>query len=88
MKSTNRKKGMSYGKVDIPEEAFERKNVKRRVTAFIDLDVIDALKEQAEKRGAKYQTLLNQILRDHLFGSADEERIRKIVPEELGRKAG
>jgi uncharacterized protein (DUF4415 family) len=43
-----------------------RKDHKIRITTMIDGDVLDNLKKKAEDEGVKYQTLLNNILRDTL----------------------
>lgn len=73
---------------------------KTRITAYIDHEVLEALKAQAEARseeaGVKigYQTLLNQLLRQALEldqppesvpETLTEDRIRHIVREELVR---
>lgn len=42
---------------------------KVRITTMIDGDVLLALKDEAEQKRIAYQTLLNQILREHCFGS-------------------
>ncbi len=54
---------IQYGDVSIPEEAFEDKNVKIRITTFIDMDLYKLLKAEANQGDAKYQTLLNHYLR-------------------------
>lgn len=82
---------MTYGSVTIPKEDFEDRNVKVRVTAFIDADVLKSLKDEALKHGTKYQTLLNQKLRDAVFGRqldpTLEEAVRELVRSEI-RKVG
>ena len=84
MKST--KKKIKYGKVDVlSEDEFNPKYAKFRVTMYIDLDVLDELRKRAASRGLPYQTYINQLLRDTVFGAADEERIRSIVREELAK---
>jgi hypothetical protein len=91
MKSTNKRKGIKFGKVEIPDEDFDPKNVKIRVTAFMDLDLIDALKAEAKESGTKYQTLMNQKLRDSVFGKrVDPELpnlIREIVLDEMRKQS-
>lgn len=87
MKSTNKKK-VKYGSVSLPEDAFNTKETKFRVTMYVDLDVLDEIRKAAKKRGLPYQTHINQILRDSVFGQEMDERIRRIVREELGKKAG
>jgi uncharacterized protein (DUF4415 family) len=88
---SKRGKKIQYGSVEIPTDAFESRNVKMRVTAFIDEDIIDGLKKRATAKGTKYQTLMNQLLREAVFGkSVDEDlkkEIREIVREEISKKA-
>jgi len=86
MKSTKNKK-IKYGKVELPKEAFDTKNAKFRVTMFVDLDILDEIRKKASKKGLPYQTYINQLLRDVILGAEDEERIRKIVREELAKKS-
>lgn len=42
-------------------------NTKVRITTHLDGEIVTTLKALAEESGGKYQTLLNQILRDYLF---------------------
>lgn len=41
---------------------------KVRVTTYLDKSVLDTLRQLSKASGAKYQTMLNQILRDYFFG--------------------
>ena len=41
---------------------------KIRITTYLDQEVLETLRELAHESGSKYQTILNQILRDYLFG--------------------
>ncbi len=87
MKLTKIKKNkIKYGKVNLPEEAFDAKNAKFRVTMFVDLDVLDEIRKKAQEKGLPYQTYINQSLRDLVFGDYEEEKIRKIVRSELAKK--
>jgi hypothetical protein len=90
------KREMNYGERDIlPEDAFDPKKVKVRITTFIDEDVLIMLKEYAKKRGGKYQTVLNSLLRSFFdkptrgkgVQGLSEERVRRIVREELRKRA-
>ncbi len=85
MKST-RKKKIRYGSVSLPEDAFNDRETKFRVTMFVDLDVLDAVRKRAKLRGLPYQTYINQLLRDSVLGSELDDRIRKIVREEISKK--
>ena len=87
MKSTAKKK-IKHGSVSLPDDAFNPKETKFRVTMYIDLDVLDEIRKKAKKRGLPYQTHINQILRESVFGQEMDERIRQIVREELKNKAG
>lgn len=60
----------------LPDGPIEAKNVKVKVTTFIDLDVIEELKIQAAKEGEKYQTLLNKYLRACVFKEVKESDLR------------
>jgi hypothetical protein len=44
-------------------EAFEPRNIKVRITTYVDLDILDALKSKAAAQAMSYQTLINAELR-------------------------
>lgn len=90
------KRDIRHGTVDLlDEDAFNPRNVKVRITTFVDEDVLAHLKEYAKKRGSKYQTVLNSLLRSFFdkpekgnkVQGLSEERVRRIVQEELKRRA-
>ncbi len=90
------KRNIQYGTKDIlNDETFNPKKVKVRITTFVDEDVLMMLKDYAKKRGGKYQSVLNALLRSFFDKPApntkvqglSEERVRRIVREEL-RKQG
>lgn len=56
---------LKYGNVEIEADEFSVGKI--RITTFIDEDIYIALKKRATKDRAKYQTLLNDLLRDQLF---------------------
>lgn len=60
---------------------------KTRITIYLDTDVVEAFKAQAEQAGTGYQTAINQALRDHLADAARApltlDDIRRVVHEEL-----
>ena len=82
MRSTKSKK-IKYGDVDLPEEAFNPKYAKFRVTMFIDLDVLDEIRRQAARKGLPYQTYINQHLRRTILESNENDRIRSMIREEI-----
>jgi uncharacterized protein (DUF4415 family) len=75
--STKNKK-LNYGKVEIPEDAFESKNVKERITIMLDQDILDSYKKKATKTGDKYQSLINRTLREALESPGLEERVETL----------
>ena len=59
---------------------------KRRVTILLDTGLVEYFKAQAGERG--YQTLINETLRQAVEGDELEERLRRIIREELHREVG
>ena len=63
---------------------------KRRITIYLDDAVVDRFKEQSEKSGKGYQTLINEALRAHLRmvqQPLTAEVVREIIREELAQHA-
>ena len=58
---------------------------KRRVTMLLDTGLVEYFKAQAGERG--YQTLINETLRQAVERDELEERLRRIIREELHREA-
>lgn len=59
---------LKFTKKDVlSEDEFSREKTKVRITTFLDLDVLTELKKRAASSGWKYQTLLNQMVRESLF---------------------
>lgn len=66
----------------LSEEEFGRAKV--RITTYLDEDVFALLRKIAREVGGKYQTILNQILRERLLEEktgilARIERLEKII---------
>jgi len=57
---------------------------KRRVTILLDTGLVEYFKAQAGERG--YQTLINETLRQAMQHEDMEERLRRIIREELHRE--
>jgi uncharacterized protein (DUF4415 family) len=51
----------------LSDDEFDSNKIKIRVTTFIDLDIIEKLKQEAKSTGKKYQTLLNEKLRQYVL---------------------
>ena len=58
---------------------------KRRVTMLLDTGLVEYFKAQAGERG--YQTLINETLRQAIERDDLEERLRRIIREEIRREA-
>lgn len=90
------KRNIQYGTKDILDnDVLDPRKVKIRITTFVDEDVLIKLKDYAKKRGSKYQTILNALLRTFFdkpsrnskVRGISEERVRRIVQEELRKQA-
>ena len=71
------------------DDAIEapRKDHKIRVTINLDGDVLDKIKEIAEKDGLKYQPWLNSFLRKSLIeGPSIEDRLAKLEKDFYKKK--
>lgn len=82
----NNKKKIRIGKVELPDSVFDLKNVKFRVTMFLDLDLLDEIRRLAKAKRLPYQTFINQHLRECLMDGNREAQIRKIVRDELKKQ--
>ena len=86
MKNKARKKAVQYGSIDdLSREDIQDQNVKMRISIFFDLDLIKHFKAEAKKTGEKYQTLMNRMMREIVFGKERDElrerlsRLEKVV---------
>ncbi len=57
---------------------------KRRVTMLLDTGLVEYFKAQAGERG--YQTLINETLRRAMEQDELEEKLRRIIREEMRRE--
>jgi len=57
---------------------------KTRITIFIDTDILDWFKDEAEREGRGYQTAINQALRNYI--KRDKRPIQEIVREAVRRE--
>ncbi|MCO5143909.1 MAG: BrnA antitoxin family protein [Oligoflexia bacterium] len=93
--NTKNKKDIIYGNIDLDPDTFAPQNVKERITTMVDQDALEAFKKIADKKNIKYQTLLNQVIRNFvglnrkrpMKSELTEESVRKIVREELKKRA-
>ena len=48
---------------EITEDMLDPKNVKEKISIWIDQEILDNVREAAKKNGEKYQPLINRVLR-------------------------
>jgi uncharacterized protein (DUF4415 family) len=82
------KKEFNFKGVKRVGDRFKGKDVKVSVTARLDPKVMAWLRQESERKGIPYQTLMNSILTENMNSTGQEAVIRRIVREELGKKAG
>ena len=62
---------------------------KTRITIMLDDEIIEAFRARAEAAGSGYQTLINSVLRESVFGSKVKQKpitvatLRRVLREEL-----
>lgn len=90
----SKNKNIRFGAIDFGADELDPRSVKIRITTMIDLELLKSLKKIAKKKGTKYQTLLNEIIRiyveQHNEGrvvALTEARVRKIIRDELQKRA-
>jgi uncharacterized protein (DUF4415 family) len=69
---------------EITEEILNPRNVKEKVSLYIDHDIVNWLRSTAEKKHQKYQSLANQLLRAAMSES-DSRSMNKKLDEILKR---
>jgi uncharacterized protein (DUF4415 family) len=83
MKKSSKKLGRRISDEELSREidrALEApdRDIKVRINTFIDYDIYEALNEEAERTGQKYQTLLNKYLRAAVLKEVNESDIKAI----------
>jgi uncharacterized protein (DUF4415 family) len=70
---------ISYGKKDVLKPSdFDPANAKERISIWISEDVVNAFRERASQEGTKYQSLMNQALREWIEKPSLAERVERI----------
>ena len=70
--------------------AVVKKDTKIIKTVRLDLDIVEWLLIEADRRGLKYQSLINSLLRGAMQTDGvvlTAEKVREIVRDELAKKA-
>ncbi len=84
--TTKNKKDLKFGdKAFESPQSWEKKEVKIRITTFLDEDLLEKIKTEAKKQNKKYQSYLNERLRELFMDEESLEsrlkRVEKIVLE-------
>lgn len=84
-------KTIKTGKIEIGPDEFNPKKAKFRVNMFVDLDVIDAIRQRASAEHMPYQTWINRKLRELIEDhgaepSLTEADIERIVDQRLEQR--
>ena len=79
------KNKINYGSVDLlTGDTFNSSTAKERITIWLDEEILELFRKRAEKEGTKYQTLLNQALREAARKPSLVERV-EILEKKLAR---
>lgn len=62
----------------ISSDEFEAKYAKERISIWIDEDVLDEFRKIAKDNNKKYQTLINEVLRNYAL-SPKNKNLEKIL---------
>lgn len=87
MNTKTKKKDIQYGdiEVDLPS-TWNSSETKVRITTFLDEDLLIKIKKEAKIQGKKYQSLLNEKLREIFMGEKSLETRLKKLEEEVFKK--
>ena len=95
-KKTTKKKAKKKVTVSDSISKLDKDNLKMRVSIYLDVDIVRELKRRAEETNGRYQTILNQTLRDAVLGKSKikideiedlEDFVEKLVERKLKKLA-
>jgi uncharacterized protein (DUF4415 family) len=69
---------IEYGSIELASDEFDKKHAKERITIWIDEEILDGFRERASQQNAKYQTLINEALREALGKPSLAARVERI----------
>ncbi len=67
-------------------ESKPSKDSKSRITIYLDADIVEHFKTQAENSKTGYQTLINQTLREKIDGSQNMNKADEVIERLLQDK--
>jgi predicted DNA binding CopG/RHH family protein len=81
----SKSKTVKLGKVNIPAEDFKDQNVRASISIRVPMGMLKAYKREAEKRGIGYQTLMLEVLQNHVSAVDLEKLIDERIQKALKR---
>jgi uncharacterized protein (DUF4415 family) len=63
------------------DKLLKNKEAKNRITIYLDADIVEHFKVEAENSKTGYQTLINQTLREKIDGSKTNELLEKLLQD-------
>lgn len=78
-----------FKRIERPAFLGEPKTVKEsksRITIYLDADIVEHFKTQAENSNTGYQTLINQTLREKITGAQTAEKADELIERLLQDK--
>lgn len=82
-----KKRFKRIGRPPFVDKLKNSKETKSRITIYLDADIIEYFKVQAEKTNLGYQTLINQALREKIYGSQTDTTADEVIEKILNDKA-
>ncbi|MCW5961512.1 MAG: BrnA antitoxin family protein [Pyrinomonadaceae bacterium] len=68
------------------DDPKRNKESKSRITIYLDADIVEYFKTQAEESKLGYQTLINQTLREKISGSETDTLLDKLLHDKKALK--
>jgi len=68
------------------DKIVKNKEAKNRITIYLDADIVEHFKTEAENSKSGYQTLINQALREKIEGAKSNDLIEKLLNDKEALK--
>lgn len=81
----SKSKTVKLGKVNIPADDFRDENVRASISIRVPMKVLKAYRCEAERRGIGYQTLMLEVLQNHVSAVDLEKLIDEKIQKALKR---
>ncbi|MEK7725496.1 MAG: BrnA antitoxin family protein [Acidobacteriota bacterium] len=83
-----KKRFKPISRINRPNSAIEKslREAKNRITIYLDADIVEHFKAEAEQLKTGYQTLINQTLREKIDGSQATQKADDVIERLLKDK--